>query len=99
MLEDERSRLIAQWKAEARAEALASRRQQEAEQWHRRFGSFFDTEFGDIIRKVYMTLSSLEAFVCNLPLSLGGIAMAIVTLGVVWFKWVEETLGELTNAT
>ncbi|CAB9509282.1 expressed unknown protein [Seminavis robusta] len=92
MLEDERNRLIAQWKAEARAEAIASRRQQEADQWYRRIGRYLDSEFGDILRKAFKVLSFVEAFICNLPLTVGGIAMAIVTLGVVWFKWVEENL-------
>jgi hypothetical protein len=92
MLETERTRLIAQWKAEARAEALASRRQREAEQWHLRLGRYVDSEFGFLIGKVYTVLCALEAFICNLPLTVGAIAMAIATLGVVWYKLAEELL-------
>lgn len=92
MLEDERNRLIAQWKAEARAEALALQRRREDEQWHRRLGRYIDSEFGDVIGRAYKCLTFLEVFVCNLPLTVGAIAMAIVTLGVVWFKFMEENL-------
>ena len=92
MLEDERTRMIAQWKAEARAQALNSRRKREANQWHRRLGQYLDSEFGDFWGKTIKFLAFLEAFICNLPLTVGAIAMAIVTLGVVWFKFVEETL-------
>jgi hypothetical protein len=70
---------------------VAPRRHQEAEQWHIRVGRYFDFEFGGAIGRLYMTLSWLEAFICNLPLTVGAISMAIVTLGVVWFKFVEET--------
>ena len=34
----------------------------------------------------------VETFVANLPLMIGAIAMAVVTLGVVWFKFAEENL-------
>jgi hypothetical protein len=37
-------------------------------------------------------LTYIEAFIANLPLTIGAIAMAVVTLGVVWFKFAEETL-------
>ena len=85
MVEDERNRLIAQWKAEARAEALASRRQQDEGHWHRRAGRCLDSEFGELLGKVYSVLYFLETFICNLPLTVGAIAMGVVTLGVVWY--------------
>lgn len=94
MLEDERSRLIAQWKAEARAEALASRRQRDDEQWHRRLGRYIDSEFGFLLGRAYKVLCFLEAFICNLPLTVGAIAMAVVTLGVAWEKFTQELLCE-----
>lgn len=34
----------------------------------------------------------IETFISNLPLTVGAIALAIVTLGVVWFKFAEENL-------
>jgi hypothetical protein len=34
----------------------------------------------------------VEAFIGNLPLTIGAVAMAVVTLGVVWFKFAEECL-------
>ena len=92
MLENERNRLIAQWKAEARAEALNSYHQRENDQWHRRLGQYLDSELGDLWASTVKFLALLETFICNLPMTVGAIAMAIVTLGVVWFKFVEEKL-------
>lgn len=89
MLEDERAKLIAQWKAEAREEALASRRKREADQWHRRLGRYLDSECGQLLGRAAKLLMGLEAFICNLPLTVGAIAMAIVLLGVTWFKFAE----------
>ena len=34
----------------------------------------------------------METFISNIPLTIGAIALAIVTLGVVWFKFAEENL-------
>ena len=42
--------------------------------------------------KAYRTLTLVEAFIANLPLTIGAVAMAVVTLGVVWFKFAEENL-------
>jgi len=92
MLEDERSKLIAQWRLEARAESLESRRKKEAYLWHRRLRRYLDTELGDFLTNMFKFLSLLEVFICNIPLSVGAVAMAMVTLGVVWFKFVEELL-------
>jgi len=93
MLENERARLIAHWKAEARAETSTSRAStREHSSWPGRIRRILDDEFGGIATKTVNFLISLEAFICNLPLTVGAIAMAIVTLGVVWFKFVEEYL-------
>lgn len=92
MLEKERAKLIEQWKAEARAEAEFSRRQQEANQWDRRLGRYLGAEIRKNYNRSIRFLMSIETFIANLPLTLGAIAMAVVTLGVVWFKFAEENL-------
>ena len=37
-------------------------------------------------------LGQAETFIVNLPLTIGAVALGIVTLGVVWFKFTEEML-------
>ena len=81
MLEKERSKLIEQWKAEAREEAELSRRDQQAKMCVAATCTL-GTKW----------LFALETFVANLPLTIGAVAMAVVTLGVVWFKFAEENL-------
>lgn len=82
--------MIAQWKAEARAEAEATRKGQQTNQWRQRLARYLDSEYGDFMRRLYKILTHMEVFVCNLPLSIGAIAMAICDLGVVWFKFAGE---------
>ena len=92
MLEDERNRLISKWKAEARAEAWAARQKSDDSGWHRRLGRYMDSKFGACLGRACKVFAFIEACLCNLPLTVGAIAMSIVTLGVVWFKFVEENL-------
>jgi hypothetical protein len=92
MLEKERSKLIQQWKAEARAEAVVSRRAQEANQWHKQLGLKLNSEWRKFKKRSYRCFTSTEAVIANLPLTIGAVAMAVVTLGVVWFKFAEENL-------
>lgn len=89
MLEKERANLLEQWKAEARAEASHSRREQETNQWSRRIASSFHDELRKFQNLTYRAFTYMEAFIANLPLTIGAIALAIVTLGVVWFKFSE----------
>ena len=46
----------------------------------------------NITDKVGTFLWEAEAFISNLPLTIGAVALAIVTLGIVWFKFAEEML-------
>ena len=92
MLEKERSKLIEQWKAEARMEAEISRREEDANRWYRRAGRSFARQFHGFKNKAYRTMTLVEAFIANLPLTIGAVAMAVVTLGVVWFKFAEENI-------
>ncbi len=92
MLEMERAKLIAQWKAEAREEAELNRQDIEQNQWHRKIGRAFDIWHEKYSKRLYRVIIGVETFVANLPLMIGAVAMAVVTLGVVWFKFAEENL-------
>jgi hypothetical protein len=91
-MEKERSMLIAQWKAEAIAEAEAARAAYEVNRWDRRLGRHLEATFSLLLAKSMTVWTVLETFISNLPLTIGAIALAIVTLGNVWFKFAEENL-------
>jgi hypothetical protein len=92
MLEKERNKLIEQWKAEARMEAQISRREEESSRWYRKSGRSLMLGLRRFKMQGYRTMTRIEAFIANLPLTIGAVAMAVVTLGVVWFKFAEENM-------
>lgn len=92
ILEKERSRLIAQWKAEALAEAEETRKEYEANRWDRKLGECIESTCIPYLESWMKVWIKVETFIANLPLTIGAIALAIVTLGVVWFKFAEENL-------
>jgi hypothetical protein len=92
MLEKERAKLILQWKAEAKAEAEVTRKESEAKHWPSRLKRYLDAEFVVFMSRAFKFFTSAESFIANLPLTIGAIAMAVVTLGVIWFKFAEENL-------
>jgi len=94
MLEKERTKLIEQWKEEAKVEADLLRKQEESNRWHRRLWNTFVGQLHNFGMKAFRCLTIVENFIGNLPLSLGAVALAIVTLGVVWFKFAEEYLDD-----
>jgi hypothetical protein len=49
-------------------------------------------EFDKLATQTFGCLTCVEAFIGNLPLTICAVAMAVVTLGVVWFKFAEEVL-------
>jgi hypothetical protein len=79
MLEKERMKLIAQWKAEAMKEAQLAREEEEANRWHRRISRSLETRFTTYLGKAFRFLSLLEGFICNMPLTIGAVALAIVS--------------------
>jgi hypothetical protein len=92
MLERERSKLIAQWKAEARVEAEVSRRDEKGDKRFERVYRLAVAGFNKFSYGSFRIMMIVEAFIGNLPLTTCAAAMAIVTLGVVWFKFAEEYL-------
>ena len=90
MLEKERSKLIEQWKVEAKAEAELLRKERESNRWHRRLWETIVHELQTFGLKAFRCLTIIEKFIGNLPLTIGAVALAVVTLGVVWFKFAEE---------
>ncbi len=61
-------------------------------QWHNRCGRWFQNKMNSFTSKVGSVCSDAEAFISNLPLTIGAVALAVVTLGVVWFKFAEEMM-------
>ena len=92
ILKRERSRLIAKWKAEALAEAEALRGKEEAKKWHKRFRRLVARHHKRAVAKITSFLALSSAIISNMPLTINAISLAIVTLGVVWFKFAEENL-------
>jgi hypothetical protein len=95
MLEKERAKLIAQWKAEAKEEAETSRRGGLIEgnnRLTRKWGEGLEIWWSNCSKRLLRFAFGVETFIANLPLTIGAVAMAVVTLGVVWFKFAEENL-------
>ena len=92
MLIQERAKLLENWKAEARAEVEAQRLEQEKRRWHYRLREWMSLKFVECSKYGEKLLSNFENFISNLPLVIGAVALAIVTLGVVWFKFAEENM-------
>ena len=88
LLEREKERLIAQWKAEEEAR----RQQEEANRWYKRFGRWSSDRAHrmGVAASKFTTLTG--AFISNMPLTINAVALAIAVLGVVWFKFAEENL-------
>jgi hypothetical protein len=91
-LEKEREKLIAQWKAEAQAEAERAKQIEEQNRWHCRIGRSLEERFSAYLENAFHWLALGETFISNLPLTIGAVAMAVATLGVDWFKFAEETM-------
>lgn len=92
--------LIASWKLERRKELKEMeeylRQSIEANRMHNRLGRWcqesYDTLHDTIARRLGKIYTLFVTSFSNLPLTIGAIAMAIVTLGVVWFKFAEENI-------
>ena len=75
---------------EAKAEAELLRKERESNRWHRRLWETIVHELQTFGLKAFRCLTIIEKFIGNLPLTIGAVALAVVTLGVVWFKFAEE---------
>ena len=91
-LERERTLLINQWKAEALAEYEAMRRAEEEARWYNRLHRWGKKNAKAVMGYSKSFLAKAEAVVSNMPLTIGAVALAVVTLGVVWFKFAEENI-------
>ena len=82
-LEKEREALIAKWKAELEEE----RRQLEGPPiWEKLYKIFLEP----CLESIASLLATAEVFVANLPLTIGAVGLSWVTMGTVWFKFMEE---------
>lgn len=57
-----------------------------------RFGRWVNSKFVSFMGSCKSWRIKFESFVSNLPLTIGAVGLAIVTLGVVWFKFAEEMI-------
>eukprot|EP00554_Chaetoceros_debilis_P011471 CAMPEP_0194106304 /NCGR_PEP_ID=MMETSP0150-20130528/6354_1 /TAXON_ID=122233 /ORGANISM="Chaetoceros debilis, Strain MM31A-1" /LENGTH=1671 /DNA_ID=CAMNT_0038794413 /DNA_START=184 /DNA_END=5196 /DNA_ORIENTATION=+ len=61
-------------------------------QLHNRFRRWVGSGVKSVTTKVGIFCTNAEAFISNLPLTIGAVALAVVTMGVVWFKFSEEMM-------
>eukprot|EP00550_Attheya_septentrionalis_P002507 CAMPEP_0198283698 /NCGR_PEP_ID=MMETSP1449-20131203/3266_1 /TAXON_ID=420275 /ORGANISM="Attheya septentrionalis, Strain CCMP2084" /LENGTH=783 /DNA_ID=CAMNT_0043980431 /DNA_START=152 /DNA_END=2503 /DNA_ORIENTATION=- len=90
-LEVEREAIMKEVKAEMEAE----RRQQARgcfSQWYERMTKTTTKKANAVCMGLSNFLASAETFFSNLPLTIGAVGLAWVTMGVVWFKFMEENL-------
>jgi len=81
-LEKERALLMEQWRAELEAEHY------QRPAWLSTLGYLFRQVFDSI----GSFLATTEVLLANLPLTIGAVGLSWVTMGTVWFKFMEETL-------
>jgi hypothetical protein len=90
LLEEERAKLIKQWRDEAMAEEDGSyRHTKKNEPWGSRF---YRRTMRKLVARSLIIFFWLESFFANLPLTIGAIALACANLGVDWFKFAETNL-------
>jgi hypothetical protein len=80
---------------EVKAEMEAERRQQARgcfSQWYERMTKTTTKKANAVCVGLSNFLASAETFFSNLPLTIGAVGLAWVTMGVVWFKFMEENL-------
>jgi hypothetical protein len=82
-LELERESLIAQWKAELEAERKAL---EPPPLLH----TFYKALLEPCLESITSFLATAEVFIANLPLTIGAVGLSWVTMGTVWFKFMEE---------
>lgn len=92
LLDKEREKLIRQWRAEFIAQAEMMRKQEQERSLPNRFKRWFQSKALEVSTAFSSFLSDAENFISNLPLTIGAIALALTTLGVVWFKFTEEMI-------
>jgi hypothetical protein len=91
-LEKERKTLMGQWKDEFKDE----QKKQHDKRCCNKIQQYMDNKLSQLVSSVKRNLIGLETFVCNLPLTVGAVAIAWVTMGVDWWKYTEEMLSSCT---
>lgn len=92
LLDQERAKLIKQWREEARQAEHVARRERQSNMWHRRLGRHLEAQYRSFLDLSFKFFVWLEMFIANLPLTIGAIALAVANLGVDWFKFAEENM-------
>ena len=75
-----------------RAEVKELRKREEERNWMNRLSKWTKSKKGQVSSTIGSFFSDCVNFISNLPLTIGAIALALVTLGIVWFKFAEEMM-------
>ena len=86
-LEQERANLLAQWRAEMRME---HDRLQYQDSKSRLWNDVYEACFKPVLDCIFPWLAFLEVLLSNMPITIGALGLSWVTMGVVWFKFMEE---------
>jgi hypothetical protein len=81
-LEKERESLMEQWKKEMQAEREALDPPMTV--------TIYKTFLKPCVQPIASLLANIEVFIANLPLTIGAVGLSWVTMGTVWFKYMEE---------
>jgi hypothetical protein len=92
MLHKKHQKLMKQWKAEFFEQAEILRKQEEERSCFNRLKKWTRTKILNCSSMCGSFISDFENFISNLPLTIGAVALAVVTLGTVWFKFAEEMM-------
>ena len=87
-LEKERAKLIAQWRDEWEKEVDYLKQRDPK----RRLFRNLHNAIGTCVESLKSFFSAVEVFISNMPLTIAALALGWVSMGCVWFKFVEENI-------
>lgn len=90
-LDRERQTLLEQWKAEWETERkLLEEQERKRQLQQRQRRRKCSTRVKSCLKSIAPMMATLEVFLANLPLTIGAVGLSWVTMGTVWFKFMEE---------
>ncbi|CAB9507164.1 expressed unknown protein [Seminavis robusta] len=89
-LEKERAKLVAQWREEWEKEEEHLRQRDPK---RKLFRALYN-KIGQCLDALMYFFSSFEVFISNMPLTIAALALSWVSMGCVWFKFMEEQIDD-----
>lgn len=86
-LEQERVKLLRQWKAQMIVEQDRLRYQNSKS---RLYHDIYGACLKPVLDWIFPLLATIEVILSNMPLTIGAVGLGWVAMGVVWFKFYEE---------